>query len=254
MSAITAQALLSRVVDEFERRRWRDFDNAALTVARAVEGGQQDIDALAKLPSGTFLVRNDATRAEVRSAVARALKGVRLVVKRPPLIPIEEIDSFSRAATVLPPQVASLAAKKLPLPEQTVKRYISEIIGEPYLEKDWGGELSDILTSRVQLGGTRTTAAFLLKGSGSKEKLKPRDLGANGDQIRRLAKQNADVYVVQHVGQFDEAVYDEVRDMILARRSERGDHIIGSVWDGSDCARLFEAHGLIDAATGQPLL
>jgi len=89
------------------------------------------------------------------------------------------------------------------------------------------------------------------QGSGSKEKLKPRDLGANGDQIRRLAKQNADVYVVQHVGQFDEAIYDEVRDMILARRSERGDHTIR---DGSDCARLFVAHGLIDAATVQPLL
>lgn len=252
MTEITAQTLLSRIVDEFDRRRWRDVDSASLNVVRAVEGGQADLAALAKLPSGTFLARNGATRAEVQSALERALKGVRLIVPRAPLISIEEIDSFSAAATVPPAEVAPFAARKLPLPERTVKEYISQILGEPYLEKDWGGELSDILTTRVQLGGNRVSAAFLLKGRSFKTKLKPSDLGQNGDQVRRLSKQNADLYVVQHVGQFDEAVYDELRDMVIARRSERGDHIVGSVWDGSDCARLFLAHGLIDPVTGEP--
>lgn len=253
MIEVTAQALLSRIVDAFERRGWRDEEGAALRVARAIEGGQHDVEGLAKIPSATFLARNGATRAAVRQALTRALEGVRLAMPRPPLIPIEEIDSFAAAADVPPAKVAALAAKKLPLPEQTVKEYISRIVGEPYLEKDWGGELSDVLTSRAQLGGRRVTAAFLLKGSGSKEKLRPGDLGKNGDQIRRLSKQNADLYVVQHVGQFDEAVHDAVRDMVVARRAERGEHVVGSVWDGSDCARLFVAHGLIDPNTGQPL-
>lgn len=134
-----------------------------------------------------------------------------------------------------------------------MKEYVSKIIGEPYRETDWGGELSDILTSRVELNGHRVTTAFLLKGSGAKRKLRPKDLGTNGDQIRRLSKQDADLYVVQHVGQFDEAVYDEVRDMVLARRAEGASHVVGSIWDGGDCARLFIAHNLIDPATGQPL-
>ena len=255
MTEVAPQALVSRVVDAFERRRWRDVDNSALKIVRAVEkaGGHVDLDALARVPPRTFLDVNDTTRAEVRDAIERALRGVRLALPRPALIPIEQIDTFSKAASVAPQDVAGIATPKLPLPERTVKEYVSKIMGEPYLEKDWGGELSDILTSRVELGGTRIPAAFLLKGANHKAKLKPKDLGANGDQIRRLSKQHADLYVVQHVGQFDEAVYDEVRDMILARRSERGEQVVGSVWDGSDCARLFVAHGLIDPATGRPL-
>lgn len=255
MSQESAQAVLSRVVDEFERRRWRDVGQVPLKVVRALEraGGQSDCDVLARIPSRTFLVINRTTRAEVRAALERALRGVTLAVARPPLISIAEIGSFAQAATVAPQDVARIAAGKLPLPEQTVKEFISTIIGEPYLEKDWGGELSDVLTSRVQLDGRSTTAAFLLKGRGSKDTLRVRDLGKNGDQIRRLAKQVADLYVVQHVGHFDEAVVDSVRDMIVARRAERGDHIVGSVWDGGDCARLFVAHGLIDPETGEPI-
>jgi hypothetical protein len=250
----TPQALLSRLVDEFERRRWRDVDDAALKIVRAVEkaGGQVNPTRLSRIPSRTFLDVNHAGRADISEAVSKALADVALAVPRPPLIPIEEIDSFAAAAEVSPQSVADLAAKKLPLPEQTVKEYISKIVGEPYLERDWGGELSDILTTRVYLGGIRLTAAFLLKGRSFNTKLRPSDLGTNGDQIRRLSRQNADLYVVQHVGQFDEAVYDQVRDTVVARRAERGEHIVGSVWDGSDCARLFIAHGLIDPATGNP--
>lgn len=255
MTGESPQALLSLVVDEFERRRWRDTGQAALKIVRAIErsGGQVDSAALGRVPSRTFLVVNRTTRAEVRGAVARALRGVRLAVTRPPLIPIEAIASFAKAATISPQEVAAIASEKLPLPERTVKEYIAQIIGEPYLDTDWGGELSDILTSRIELDGQRVAGAFLLKGNGSKRKLKPGDLGKNGDQIRRLSKQEADLYVVQHVGEFDEAVRDQLADMVLARRAKGAPNAVGSLWDGSDCARLFAAHGLIDPATGQPL-
>jgi hypothetical protein len=249
------QALLSLVVDEFERRRWRDAGSAALKIVRAVErhGGQVDPAALARVPSRTFLVANRTTRAEVSDAIGRALGGVHLAIARPPLIPIEAIGSFARAGEVSPQQVAAIATKKLPLPEQTVKEYIAQIIGEPYLGVDWGGELSDILTSRIELDGQRIRGAFLLKGAGSKKKLKPGDLGKNGDQIRRLSKQEAELYVVQHVGEFDESVRDQLADMVIARRTKGSPNALGSLWDGSDCARLFVAHRLIDPHTGQPL-
>jgi hypothetical protein len=254
VTAHTAQALLSRVADEFERRRWRDTEQVALKIVRALEqAGQVDSSALAQVPSGTFLTVNGATRADVRDALARALKGVELAKPRPALIPIEAIGSFAKAAEVTPQQVAAIAAKKLPLPEQTVKESIAKIIGEPYLDTDWGGELSDILTSRIELDGERVAGAFLLKGAGSKQKLKPANLGKNGDQIRRLSKQEADLYVVQHVGEFDEAVRDQLEDMVLARRAKGNPKAVGSLWDGSDCARLFIAHGLIDPNTGHPL-
>lgn len=41
--------------------------------------------------------------------------------------------------------------------------------------------------------------------------------------------------------------------MVLARRAKGSPSAVGSLWDGSDCARLFVAHGLIDVATGQAL-
>lgn len=255
MTGESPQALLSRLVGEFERRRWRDIGQASLKVTRAIErsDGQIDPASLALLPSRMFLAVNRATRADVRIAIARALAGARLTLARPPLIPIEVIQSFAKAADVMPQQVAAIAETMLPLPEQTVKKYIARIIGEPYLDKDWGGELSDIYTPRIELDGQRVVGAFLLKGNGSKRKLKPADLGKNGDQIRRLSKQDADLYVVQHVGEFDEAVRDQLVDMVLARRARGAPNAAGSLWDGSDCARLFVAHGLIHPETGQPL-
>jgi hypothetical protein len=242
-------------VDEFERRRWRDTGQASLKIVRSMErgGGNIDVEALARIPSLAFLAVNRTTREQVRDALTRALRGVKLVVGCPPLIPIEAIGSFARAGEVSPQQVASLAATKLPLPEQTVNEFIAKIIGEPYLDTDWGGELSDILTSRIELDDQRVAGAFLLKGAGSKQKLKPGDLGKNGDQVRRLSKQDADLFVVQHVGEFDEAVRDQLGDMILAKRAKGSPKAVGSLWDGSDCARLFIAHGLIDAQTGAPL-
>jgi len=226
-----------------------------LKIVRELEssGAQFDLDSLARVPSRKFLQVNRICREDIRRVLSGALEGHTIAVPRRPLVNIEEIDSFARAGEVAPQDVATIVAKILPIPERVVKAFVSEIVGEPYLDTDWGGELSDILTSRVILGGRRIDAAFLLKGSGSKRKLRPRDLGKNGDQIRRLSKQKADLFVVQHVGEFDEAVYDEVRDMVLARRMEGAEHVVGSVWDGSDCARLFLAHGLIDASTGQPV-
>jgi hypothetical protein len=225
-----------------------------LKIVRTIErnGGLVDVALLAGIPSRTFLAANRTTRAQVKDALSQALGGVKLAVTRTPLIPIEAIGSFAKAAEVSPQEVAGLAAKKLPLPEQTVKALIAEIIGEPYLDTDWGGELSDILTSRIELDSTRVAGAFLLKGAGSKRKLKPGDLGKNGDQVRRLSKQDAELYVVQHVGEFDEAVRDQLADMILAKRAKGAPHTVGSLWDGSDCARLFIAHGLIDPETGAP--
>jgi hypothetical protein len=249
------QALLSLIVDEFERRRWRDTGGASLKIVRAIErsGGEIDLSLLAGIPSRNFLATNRTTRAQTKAALTKALGGVKLAIARPPLIPIEAIDSFAKAAEVAPQDIAEMATKRLPLPEQRVKELIAKIIGEPYLDTDWGGELSDILTSRIELDGHRVAGAFLLKGAGSKQKLKPADLGKNGDQIRRLSKQTAELYVVQHVGEFDESVRDQLADMILAKRAGGAPDAVGSLWDGSDCARLFVAHGLIDPQTGAPI-
>ncbi len=254
MSEITPEALLSRIVAQFERQGWRGSEEVALLVVKMVETDDAaPLERLAGLATRTFLTKNGTTRVEVHDALAHALAGVRIRRPRPALIPIDAIDSFKAVASVHPRDVADLAARKLQIPEETVKKYISGILGEPYIDTDWGGEYSDIGTSRVELGGQRVAAAFLLKGPAAPMKLRPKHLGKNGDQIIRLSKQSAELYVVQHVGGIDDAVRDMLANMVLARRSEGNASAVGSIWDGVDCARLFIAHGLIDPSTGSPL-
>lgn len=83
MTGESPQALLARVVDEFERRRWRDMDQASLKIVHSIEhAGTVDISSLAGIPSRTFLTINRATRADVREALDRALRGAKLAVAR----------------------------------------------------------------------------------------------------------------------------------------------------------------------------
>jgi hypothetical protein len=165
--------MLSAIVTAFERHGWRDVDDAALKIVRRVEdtSGAVQPETLAEIPSPTFLARNGATRAELRETLSRALGGMELQRDRPLLIAIDEIDSFRAVSTIDPRDVAAIATPKLQIPEETVKEFIGTIIGEPYLPKDWGGELSDIDTTRVMLDGRRVAAAFLLKGPAAPNEL-----------------------------------------------------------------------------------
>jgi hypothetical protein len=251
MAHIRPKELLKRTVDEFERRGWRDDSSVALGITRTIQGMDQpmDLDSLVSTVPRTFLERNGTTRAELRGAIESIVKGIVVVVANPLLVPMESIDTFAKAARVSPQEVASIA-QPLNLLEGHVKNGIGKIIGEPYLEKDWGGELTDILTARVVFQGRRVRTAFVLKGRGTHGPLTPKRLGKNADQIRRMSKEEADIYVVQHVGPVAAATRDQLADMIAARRYKGYRGVVGSIWDGVDVARLFVAHSLIDASSG----
>ena len=72
-----------------------------------------------------------------------------------------------------------------------------EILSES-APKDWGDESSDFFTSHLHVGGKRLCAAFLLKGPAKFSPMTLSHLGKDSDQIVRLAKDPADVLVVQH--------------------------------------------------------
>jgi hypothetical protein len=84
------------------------------------------------------------------------------------------------------------------VPEQQVKEWLADILGEPTLPKDWGGEQFDLWTDRITIDGTQVRAAFALKGPAKFHPMTVADLGVNGDQISRLAQTVADLLVVQH--------------------------------------------------------
>jgi len=72
------------------------------------------------------------------------------------------------------------------IPERQIKEAFAEIIGEPTIPKDWGGERSDLFSDRVRLDGKRISTALMLKGPAQFAPLTPAGLGKNGDQIDRV--------------------------------------------------------------------
>src|SRR5260370_32340603 len=68
----------------------------------------------------------------------------------------------------------------LRVPEDTVKRAFAGLIGESYVPKDWGGERSDLYTSRVFAPGRQGSAACLFKGPGYPRAMDVTALGKNG--------------------------------------------------------------------------
>jgi hypothetical protein len=75
MKPAERHALISRLVDEFEARGWREDGYTALAIAREVDEFGPDA---AKLRLATtvprlFLVRNEATLAAIAAAVDQAL-------------------------------------------------------------------------------------------------------------------------------------------------------------------------------------
>lgn len=246
------------VIDAIRDAGLSNSGNAALIVATRYLDGERVLDspsALEHVLPTQFLNTNqiDATAAHSVLAPLQQLLD-RLAARSDPLtasplIPITEIDSFAKVSTVPADQVMAFA-QPLELAEDIVEQMITKIIGEPYRQKDWGGELDDLYTNRVRLAGRDVMATFLLKGHGLRRKMRPADLGKNGDQISRMTSQPAEIFVVQHVHAIDAAVVRQLSDAVIARRAAGNRNAVGTVWDGVTTARLGVAYGVLDPATG----
>jgi len=122
-----------------------------------------------------------------------------------------QIDQFRDIENVEWPKAGDLKLLQS-LPEHRVKTSIAEIIGEPEVQKDWGGERSDLYSTRVTIKGRPLSAAFAFKGPGCKRKqMTLATLGRNGDQISRLFSEPAELLVLQHWGTFHRGVVDHMR-------------------------------------------
>ena len=199
--------------------------------------------------SARFFGTRNTTAADVEAIFAAALRGAELRTDRPPLITIDEIDSFKAAATIHRKEVAGLIFP-LQIAEDDVKAAINTILEEPFETAHSPAELSDIFTSATQLGGKRVRSGFLLKGPGLRRKvMRIADLGTNGNQVIKLTRSEAELLVVQFVGQIDEDVYSHLRQAVVSLRVE-GKTAVGTVWDGVETARLLAGHGWLDVKSG----
>lgn len=152
-------------------------------------------------------------------------------------ITIDDIDSFSRVRTILvePGEYTAIA-------EARFKGGIARILGESGHFQDWGGERNDLYTSRVRISGHRYPAAFAFKGPGTTGLLTPGRMGKHGDQIQRLFKTPADVFVVQYWGQVADSVAEQMEEFAKAKSAIEGTVVYFGVIDGDDSNRLLKAY------------
>lgn len=186
--------------------------------------------------------KNPAKLAKFPTKVNPAITGASITVKvaksqvKTAIATINDVDQFAKAKKirgVQPPVTMS---------ETNFKNGVKDIVREPGTFKDWGGETSDLYTTRVKIGGKRLGAAFAFKGPGLKGTLTPARLGKNGDQIQRLFIEDADVFFVQYVGQIASSVQQQMAVYAQAKSISTGRKIYYGVIDGDDSARLVAAY------------
>lgn len=256
LEAISVRTAIRRLLTEFRHRGWRETGDQAVRLATAAEVNARELTSDVALPhvSDSFCEPNGAAREVVANAAAEALRGAVVQsmgeeVTRP-IVAIDDIDSFSAVVDVPPGAVEDVLPLVARLPERGVKESIASILGLAHIANDWGGERDDIHSTLVVFNGVRCPTSFALKGRGTSGELTPKKMGKNGDQISRLVSQPSDLFVVQYVGPVASSIHEQLRAGIDARRLG-GRGAVGSVWDGTDTARLLVAYGFLDLDTGE---
>lgn len=230
----------------------KDFSSGEYDLKRTIRKIKTSFFKLNSLKRSDFLSKDlerrihDAWRRTTRyiepppKASPLAVKGIKPDI-RCKRIYVDDIDSFKEVRKIDPSQVKDLVP--LDLKEQYIKESLAEIIGEAFIQKDWGGEWSDLFTTRIILGRKRVSAAFLLKGRGlRKSKLTIADCGKNGDQIVRLVKQPAALFIVQYVGEIDPMVLEFLEAMVEKESRKSNRILYYCLMDGIDTARVLLAY------------
>jgi hypothetical protein len=149
-------------------------------------------------------------------------------------ITVDHVDSFSKVTNQSNNSVSKLAEKKL-------KQGFAKIIGESGSFKDWGGEKSDLYTTRVRMGGKRLRAAIAFKGKATSGKLVPKKMGKNGDQINRLFDEPAELFLVVYGGQIDSSIVSQMQAFAMGV-AIGGRKVYYGVIDGEDLGRVAAAY------------
>lgn len=128
------------------------------------------------------------------------------------------------------------------VPEQSVKEAFAEILGEPHLPNDWGGETCDLFSSNILVEGRRRTCAFAFKGPAKFKPMEIKDCGKNGDQIVRLFDTPADLLVLQHCHE----IRPPVRKMMAAfARGSLEPRRQYCIFDGYETLKVLKHFGRI---------
>jgi hypothetical protein len=149
---------------------------------------------------------------------------------------VDDIDSFAR--------VRKIKASQPPvqMPESRFKKGVARILGERGTFNDWGGELRDLSSTRLVFKNKRRATAFAFKGPGTKGRLTPGKLGKNGDQIQRLTRCPAEIFLIQYWNEIDDSVLDQLERLVQVKAFFERKPLSYGIIDGQDSARLIAAY------------
>lgn len=151
-------------------------------------------------------------------------------------ITIDDIDSFAKVKGITWNQ------SPLPVDEGKFKEGLQKVIGEQGTFEDWGGEINDLFSTRLVIKGERKNAAFGLKGKGMTGILTPKKMGKRGDQVQRLFRSSAEVFLVQYWSQIDESIVELITNLARSKSAADMRKIYYCVIDGQDTMRLIMAY------------
>lgn len=151
-------------------------------------------------------------------------------------IHVDAIDTFSAVADYRPKFTKKSLDALKEIPEEAVKAAFAEIIGEPNVPKDWGGERSDLFSTHVRIDGRRTSTAFAFKGPSKFRPMTMAELGKNGDQLDRLFSEPAELLILQHCHE----VTHPVRSVMRAYAERVGNPRLFCIIDGYDTIRILQ--------------
>lgn len=239
-------------IDDFTSRFISEI--ASFVEAKGRFPEKVDIQALlGRLRTSLFIASRQITKKDLVCWIANMLTNednIAIQLLKPPSqaisackavrISIDDIKSFHEVRILSPHDVEKLVP--LTIPEHSIKQNFAQILGEPFVPNDWGGETADLFTSHVVYQDKRLAAGFLLKGPAVKGTLTIRHLGKNGDQVVRLTNNSLDLFVVQFVGPIAQTVVDHLDAHVFqaAQMAKRDKYYC--VIDGTDTARLLKAY------------
>jgi hypothetical protein len=151
-------------------------------------------------------------------------------------ITIDGIDSFNKVRGV------TQILNPVPIDEEKFQQGLQKIMGETGNFQDWGGETDDLFSTRLVLNGERKSVAFGLKGKGTTGKLTPKKMGKRGDQVQRLFRAPAEVFLVQYWDQIDESIMEQMKQFAVAKSAVEAKRIYYGVIDGQDTLRILTAY------------
>jgi hypothetical protein len=147
------------------------------------------------------------------------------------------LDAFSKIAN-RPAASISKIKELLKIPESDVKLAFAQIIGEPFVPKDWGGEKSDLSTARLTLDGKHISAAFIFKGPSVPGEMHPANLGKRGDQLVRAFDEPVDLVVIQHCNKIANSVARQAEAFAVNPARPRMYCLI----DGADTYQILQTY------------